>query len=81
VDFDTRAPQSSQVPTNYVPVQPQLSVYHHPANSWVMIEILLADFDHLENVIVVITDVTGKQIHQTNLVRTTYLWETELVFK
>jgi len=41
-----------------------------------MIEILLSDFDYLENVTVIIMDVTGKEVLQTNLTRNTYLWET-----
>ena len=41
-----------------------------------MIEFTQQAYDLLENAEIIITDVSGNLIHQTNLTRTTYLWET-----
>lgn len=76
VDMDTRAPETSKSQFVQENIQPQLSVYPNPAYTWVMIEISPEQFGSLENVTVVITDLSGKVVHQTNLTRNTYLWET-----
>lgn len=79
IDMDTRAPESSKSENVQENMQPQLSVYPNPAYTWVMIEISPEQFETLENVTVVITDLSGKVVYQTNLTRNTYLWETKLI--
>ena len=76
--FDTgesRAPEKPII-ISEEKVQPEFSIYPNPAGNWVMIELTQEMFDQLTNAQIVIMDVSGKLIHQTNLTRTTYLWET-----
>ena len=56
--------------------QSELNVYPNPAANWVMIELSNDAYESLENAQVVIMDISGKELFQTNLSRTTYLWET-----
>lgn len=72
---DTRAPEKGFEITSDEK-QPEFRIYPNPAGNWVMIELTLESFDQLENAEILITDLTGKVVHQTNLTRNTYLWET-----
>ena len=72
---ETRAPENS-ITISDEKTQPEFTVYPNPAGNWVMIELTQEAFEHLSNAQIVITDISGKVIHQTNLGRTTYLWET-----
>ena len=72
---ETRAPEESLTISDEK-VQPEFTVYPNPAGNWVMIELTQDAFDQLTNAQIVIMDISGKVIHQTNLGRTTYLWET-----
>ena len=72
---ETRAPEKSNSVTEQR-VQPEFKIYPNPAGNWVMIEFTQQAYDLLENAEIIITDVSGNLIHQTNLTRTTYLWET-----
>ena len=56
--------------------QASFSIYPNPANNWVMIEFSQETYDQLQNATITVTDITGRLIHQTNLTRSTYLWET-----
>ena len=73
--IESRSPESTiEIDNNYI--QNEFSIYPNPAGNWVMIELTQQTYDNLENVEIIITDVTGKLIHQTSLLRNTYLWET-----
>jgi len=77
--IDAESDPRSQITTTNQSVEkfePSFSIYPNPASNWVMIELSQGSYDHLENPEIIITDLTGKVIHQTQLTRSTYLWET-----